>query len=95
LEASYAHYGRPEPFKFIHFPEASDLGLKIMIFPDGNSVSLSTQKPIKGLVLDVDGEDVRWSDQALDLIPNDPQIVMAQGLNGRRIKVRYLGSANT
>jgi beta-mannosidase len=61
------------------------------VCPDGNSVHLSTQKPIKGIVLDVKGQDVRWSDQGLDLVPDDPQTVRAEGLNGRTVKVRFLG----
>ena len=41
--------------------------------------------------MDVDGDDVKWSDQAIDLMPDDPQIVRAIGLNGRKVKVRFLG----
>lgn len=58
---------------------------------DGDSVELSTEKPIKGIVLDVEGEAVKWSDQAIDLVPGDPQIVEAVGLKGREVKVRFLG----
>ncbi|KAG9317520.1 hypothetical protein JVU11DRAFT_1726 [Chiua virens] len=81
----------PEPFKFIKFPAAKDLGLVIQIGDDGESVELSTKKPIKGIVLDVEGEDVEWSDQAIDLVPGDPQVIRASGLNGRDVKVRFLG----
>lgn len=80
---------RPEPFKFIHFPK--DVGLKVQVADDGETVVLSSQKPIKGIVLDVDGEDVKWSDQGIDLVPDDPQSVKAFGLGGRAVKVRYLG----
>jgi len=86
---------RPEPFKYIRFPCSSDVGLKVIVCADGNSVLLSTNKPIKGLILDVDGQDVRWSDQALDLVPGDPQTVKAEGLNGREVQVRYLGDGTT
>lgn len=58
---------------------------------DGESVTLSTNKPIKGIVLDVEGEDVKWSDQAIDLVPGDPQTIRAVGLKGREIKLRFLG----
>ena len=61
---------------------------------DGESVMLSTKKPIKGLILDVDGDDVKWNDQAIDLIPDDPQVVRAIGLNGREVKVRFLGDGS-
>ena len=46
---------------------------------------------MKGIVLDVDGEDAKWSDQAIDLVPEDPQVVKVVGLKGRKVKSRYLG----
>ena len=82
---------RPEPFKFIHFPPVSALGFKITTSDDGKSVTLSTNKPMKGIVLDVDGDAVKWSDQAIDLVPGDPQVILAHGLEGREIKARFLG----
>ena len=68
-----------------------EVGLKITPSQDGESVELSTKKPIKGIVLDVDGDVVKWSDQAIDLVPGDPQVVKAVGLEGREVKARYLG----
>ncbi|KAG8949952.1 hypothetical protein FRC00_007913, partial [Tulasnella sp. 408] len=90
--ARYANW--PEPFKFVHFPAPSELGLKIAV--DGDSVTLSTDRPIKGIVLDVadGGEEAKWSDQAIDLVPGDPQTVTAKGLNGREVKARYLGDGS-
>jgi beta-mannosidase len=82
---------RPEPFKFITFPPVEALGLQVTASNDGESVHLSSEKPVKGVVLDVEGKDVTWSDQAIDLVPGDPQTVRAVGLEGREIKVRYLG----
>lgn len=90
--ARYANW--PEPFKFITFPDPSTLGLKINVESDGETITLSSNIPIKGIVLDVDGEDVKWSDQAIDLVPGDPQTVKAIGLNGRKIKARYLGDGS-
>lgn len=58
---------------------------------DGETVELDCKKPIKGIVLDVEGDDVKWSDQAIDLVPGDVQKVKALGLNGRPVKARYLG----
>ncbi|KAH6914948.1 beta-mannosidase [Coprinopsis sp. MPI-PUGE-AT-0042] len=75
----------PEPFKFIDFPPVDSLGLKVTNLEDGETV------PIKGIVLDVDGADVQWGDQAIDLVPGDPQKVRAVGLKGRRVKARFLG----
>lgn len=82
---------RPEPFKYIHFPDVKDLGLKIASIGDGESVELSAQRPIKGIILEVKGEEVKWGDQAIDLVPGDPQIVKAIGLKGRKVKARFLG----
>ncbi|KIK97998.1 glycoside hydrolase family 2 protein [Paxillus rubicundulus Ve08.2h10] len=81
----------PEPFKFIKFPAIKDLGLVVKIGDNGESVEVSSQKPIKGIVLDVEGEDVEWSDQAIDLVPGDPQVIKAIGLKGREVTVRFLG----
>lgn len=64
----------------------------VQIGDDGESVELSSQKPIKGIVLDVvEGEDVKWSDQAIDLVPGDPQVIKAIGLKGKEVTVRFLG----
>jgi beta-mannosidase len=57
----------------------------------GEIIVLSTERPIKGIVLDVEGDEVRWGDQAIDLVPGDPQTVKAIGLNGRSVKARFLG----
>lgn len=85
---------RPEPFKFINFPPPKDLGFKVTIASDGESVELSTGRPMKGIVLDVDGLPAKWSDQAIDLVPDDPQVVKVVGLKGRSVKTRYLGDGS-
>lgn len=57
-------------------------------------MTLSTRKPIKGIVLDIadrHGAEVKWSDQAIDLVPGDDQTVRAPGLAGREVKLRFLG----
>ncbi|KAI0650246.1 glycoside hydrolase family 2 protein [Trametes meyenii] len=97
LDAGGAVLGRysnwPEPFKYITFP--ADVGLRIAVRADGEHVELSAAKPVKGLVLDVDGaDDAQWSDQAIDLVPGDPQVVRVAGLNGRKIRARYLGDGS-
>ncbi|EIM88069.1 beta-mannosidase [Stereum hirsutum FP-91666 SS1] len=84
----------PEPFKYLTFPPVSDLGLTITPQQDGESLCLSTERPIKGIVLDVEGEAVKWSDQAIDLVPGDDQIIRAVGLGGRKVKARFLGDGS-
>ncbi|KAJ7228703.1 glycoside hydrolase family 2 protein [Mycena pura] len=83
--ARYSNW--PEPYKFIKFPADTELDVKV----DGESITLSANRPVKGIVMDVDGPDVKWSDQAIDLVPDDPQTIRAVGLNGRQVKLRYLG----
>lgn len=81
----------PEPFKYIRFPDVKDLGLRITPDEQGEAIVLSAQRPIKGVVLEVEGEDVKWGDQAIDLAPGDPQTVKVIGLKGRPVKARFLG----
>lgn len=85
---------RPEPFKFIHFPSKNEVGLSITILPDNETVQLTSLKPVKGIVLDAEGEDIKWSDQAIDLVPGDPQTVKAIGLKGRKVFARFLGDGS-
>jgi beta-mannosidase len=40
------------------------------------------------------GEEVKWSDQAIDMFPGDTQVITAKGLNGRKIKARYIGDGS-
>ncbi|KAL4267421.1 Beta-mannosidase glycosyl hydrolase [Pleurotus pulmonarius] len=87
--ARYSNW--PEPFKYINFPSVEEVGLKVGASADGEFVELSASRPVKGIILDVEGEDVQWADQAIDLVPDDPQIIGAKGLCSRKIKVRYLG----
>ena len=86
---------RPEPFKYIHFPTRDAVGLQIDVSSSGERITLSAQKPIKGLILDVEGAaDATWSDQAIDLVPDDPQVVSVQGLGGRQVLARFLGDGS-
>lgn len=62
---------------------------------EGETLTLSCKRPIKGIILDIedrstdeqDGE-CRWSDQAIDLMPGDDQVVVVKGLKGRKVKAR-------
>ncbi|KAJ7498968.1 glycoside hydrolase family 2 protein [Mycena latifolia] len=85
--ARYSNW--PEPFKFINFPP--DTEVKAVVSSNGQSVTLSTNRPVKGIIIDAAGPDVKWSDQAIDLVPDDPQTINTVGLDGREVKVRYLG----
>ncbi|KAJ3788678.1 glycoside hydrolase [Lentinula aff. detonsa] len=84
----------PQPYRFV---DIVNPGLKTSVSSgrDANTtiVSLEVEKPAKCVVLSVvgDGEDVKWSDNALDLMPGDKQVIYAHGLLGRNIQASYLG----
>jgi beta-mannosidase len=85
--ARYSNW--PEPWKYLTFP---DPGLKIDV--KGDEVRLSCSKPIKGVVVDIADGEVEWSDQAVDLFPGDDQVLVAKGLNGRKVTARYIGDGS-
>ncbi|ORY21893.1 glycoside hydrolase [Naematelia encephala] len=79
----------PEPYKFLDLP---DPALKVQV--KGDQVHVSAQRPVKCVWLDVQGDDdadIVWSDNALDVMPGDTQVVKVDGLNGRKVTVAYLG----
>lgn len=81
------HADFPQPLRFI---EAYDPGLKLT--SSGEIVEITTEKPVKCLVLSVTGdEDVRWDDNGMDLMPGDTRVLHGKGLNGRSAQVAYLG----
>jgi beta-mannosidase len=82
----------PEPWKYIQFPDPE---LTITTASDGETLTLSCKKPIKGVILDVEDRstdeqmgECKWSDQAIDMMPGDDQVVVAKGLKGRKVKAR-------
>ncbi|KAG6917171.1 hypothetical protein DXG01_003607 [Tephrocybe rancida] len=78
----------PQPYRLLELPEP-----KLSVEVSGEQVTLSTQRPVKGLWLSVEGEgtEVSWSDNALDIVPGDAQVIIVKGLRGRKLKVAYLG----
>lgn len=78
----------PQPYRFVEIP---DPGLQVTV--NGESVTVNVRRPVKGLFFTVDGPDdaVKFSDNALDVVPRDTQTIMARGLGGRGLKVAYLG----
>lgn len=80
----------PQPFRSYDLPDP-----KLKLNVDGESVQVSVERPAKGVVLTVggDGAEVRFSDNALDVMPGEPQTVMVRGLNGRKVAAQWLGSS--
>ncbi|KAI1789937.1 glycoside hydrolase [Ganoderma leucocontextum] len=93
--ARYADW--PQPFRLVDFPDP-----KLDVKFEGANVRVAVEKPIKGLFFTADEEGegalgrqetVRWSDNAIDVLPGDPRVVQVRGLVGKRAKVRaaYMG----
>lgn len=82
----------PQPLKYYTFP---DRELKIEVAWTNESkedakLVVSAKKPVKGLVFEeIDG--VVWSDNCIDVVPGDEQVVVAKGLKGGEVKWRYYG----
>lgn len=73
-----------EPFKYYTYPNP-DLTLS----QRGDAIGLRVNRPAKGVWLS-GGDGVRWSDNMLDLFPDDEQWIKAHGLNGARVTARYI-----
>lgn len=81
----------PQPFKYVEPPEP---GLHFERV--GERVSIRAERPVKGLFLTTDDEPgnlVQWSDNALNLMPGDEQVVEAKGIkSGNTLRYSYFGS---
>jgi beta-mannosidase len=75
----------PEPFKYLHLPDP----MILMDIDGSETIRLRTVRPAKGVLLSA-GDGVTWSDNMLDLMPEDEQVITAQGLADRPIAIRWL-----
>lgn len=83
----------PQPFKHYTFP---DRGLEVAVewiddeTKEDARIRVCAKKPVKGLVFgELDG--VVLSDNCIDVVPGDEQVVLASGLKGRQVQWRYYG----
>lgn len=78
-----------QPLKFVHTkPSVRDVSITV----NGDSVTLSAKKPVKGVVLELaegDNDEVKWRDQGVDLVPGEEVVVRAEGLGGREVRVGW------
>ncbi|KAJ0413362.1 beta-mannosidase B [Aspergillus carlsbadensis] len=76
----------PQPFKYLSFE-----GRGVQVKARAGSYEVSVERPTKGVVFEeVDG--VVLSDNCLDVIPGDPQVVRVNGgAVGAGVKFHYLG----
>ncbi len=75
----------PEPLKYLPLADSA-----LTLTRSGEEIRLSTVRPVKGMWLD-GGDGVRWSDNLLDLMPDEEIVLTAQGLGDKEIQVRWLG----
>lgn len=79
----------PDPPKRFHVP---DPGLSITIESSDaakTTLRISAARPARAVVLAA-GDDVKWSDNMLDIIPGDDQHVSVTGLKGDSLNMRWL-----
>ena len=77
----------PEPFKYLKLPDPEILVDRL----GEDKLRLQVSRPAKGVFLVAD-RPVKWSDNMLDLIPGEPQVVTAVGLGSGEVRVQALDS---
>ncbi|HEX2911595.1 MAG TPA: glycoside hydrolase family 2 protein [Chloroflexia bacterium] len=77
----------PEPFKYL---KLSDPEIQVLRLP-GDRLQVQASRPAKGVFLTTDAR-VEWSDNMLDLIPREPQVISAAGLGTAELKIQGLYS---
>ncbi|GAA5527941.1 glycoside hydrolase family 2 protein [Herpetosiphon gulosus] len=75
----------PEPFKYL---PAYDPQISVTRLAD-DWLEISSQRPAKGVWLQTEAE-IDWSDNLLDLLPNQPQRIHACGLGQQPIDIKWL-----
>jgi beta-mannosidase len=88
----------PGPLTLVHFSKTPNVVAKITSSTsssnDIDTIVLTTNTPIKGVVLSVPisegGPDAVWSDNFIDLAPGEEIHVQPTGLKGRKIETRWL-----
>jgi len=81
----------PQPFKFLTFPSAQDIDLKVIINEAEETITVKAKRPVKGLIFEY--AEVEFDDNVLDLMPDDDQVVCVKGLKGSKLRWRFLGDS--
>ncbi|KAI9805981.1 MAG: hypothetical protein M1825_000595 [Sarcosagium campestre] len=82
----------PEPLKFTPLKQPKDF--RVETSPDGTSIRLSAEVPVKGTSIEAHVDGVSFSDNCVDLVPDETTIIGIKGLDAddrSMISVRYLG----
>jgi beta-mannosidase len=75
----------PEPFKDLTLPDP-EIAIEHL---EHNALRVQVKRPAKGVWLSA-ADGVAWSDNMLDVFPDDPQVVIATGLGDTPVEVNWL-----
>ncbi|ANB14927.1 hypothetical protein AWJ20_2544 [Sugiyamaella lignohabitans] len=78
----------PQPLKYLDLAKP-DISLSV----NGDEISVRADAPVKGLIFDLEHDEVKFEDNCLDLEPGVEQKIHAKGLNGRSVTYLHLGIA--
>jgi beta-mannosidase len=78
----------PQPLRHLDLPDPT---LKVIV--TGDRIYVSSTLPAKGVVFEVEDDDIVFDDNCIDVIPGDDQVVLAKGLNQRIVSFMHLGMA--
>ena len=79
----------PQPLKYISFPDR-----EVEFSVDERTIFIRAQRPTKGIILDVEGDDdegIVWSDNGFDIMPGEDVVIHTQGISGRKLVVNWYG----
>lgn len=77
--------------QFLKYLELPRPDVKVQV--EGDNIVISAPLPVKGFVVDIDDDEVEFSDNCIDLVPGEEQVIYAKGLNGRIPQTMHLATA--
>lgn len=79
----------PEPLKYLHLQKPEQL--RVRYSKHSHRVTVSSDVPLKGLMLEVENESAKFDDNLVDVVPGEILDIGVSGLRrGDEIKWRYL-----
>jgi beta-mannosidase len=83
----------PEPLKCVRFKSDLEVSVAVEKSNNENVVVLKANAPAKGVVVSVpieEGDEADFSDNFVDLIPDEALRISVKGLKGRKVEARWL-----
>lgn len=82
----------PEPLKYVHLPTPKRLSVQIS--ERATHLAISADVPVKGVVIEIEDENVVLDDNGVDIVPGDVTRIAVSGLktgDDGKVRLRYLG----